>query len=122
RKIDFTYDHFVATYGSNGDNVGKTLLPIGPQPQISRRVELVAAPITPFEAAIKDAGSFYGLGDAAQIDSYSSANGTYYFAANNPSDPHYADSRSGNVEINSNVATVRGWVYGHVATNGGTIV
>jgi hypothetical protein len=121
RKIDFNYDHFVATYGPNGDNVSKTLLPVT-QPQISRRVELVAAPITPFEAAIKDAGTFYGLGDAAQIDSYNSANGAYYFAANNPSDPHYSDSRSGNVEINSAVATIRGMLYGNLATNGGTIV
>lgn len=121
RKVDFNYDHFVATYGPNGDGVGKTLLPVS-QPQITRRVELIAGPMTPFEAAIKDAGSFYGLGDAAQIDSYNSANGAYYFAANNPSDPHYSDSRSGNVEINSNVATIRGWVYGNVATNGGTIV
>jgi hypothetical protein len=85
-------------------------------------VELIAAPITPFEAAIKAAGTFYGLGDAALIDSYSSANGAYYFAANNPSDPHYSDSRSGNVEINSAVATIRGMLYGNVATNGGTII
>src|SRR6266404_1334226 len=121
RKIDFNYDHFAATYGPNGDNLGKTLLPVSP-PQMTRRVELIAAPITPFEAAIKDAGTFYGLGDAAQIDSYNSANGPYYFAANNPSDPHYSDSRSGNVEINSAVATIRGMLYGNLATNGGTIV
>src|SRR4029077_446885 len=119
RKIDFNYDHFVATYGPNGDNVGKTLLPVI-QPQISRRIELIVAPITPFEAAIKDAGTFYGLGDAAQIDSYNSANGAYYFAANNPSDPHYSDSRSGNVEINSAVASIRGRLSGSLATNGGT--
>lgn len=121
RKIDFTYDHFVATYGPNGDGVGKTLLPVS-QPQITRRVELIAAPMTPFDAAIKSLSTFYGLGDAAYIDSYSSTNGAYYFAANNPSDPHYADSRDGNVEINSAVATIRGWIYGNVATNGGSIV
>ena len=121
RKIDFNYDHFIATYGPNGDGTNKALVPVS-QPQIARRVELVAAPITPFEAAIKAAGTFYGLGDAAMIDSYSSANGPYYFAANNPSDPHYSDSRSGNVEIDSAVATIRGMLYGNLATNGGTIV
>src|SRR4029077_18784183 len=84
--------------------------------------ELVAAPITPFEAAIKCQGTFYGLGDAAMIDSYNSKNGAYYFAATNPSDPHYADSRSGSVEIGSAVATIRGMLYGNVATNGGSIV
>jgi hypothetical protein len=121
RKVDFNYDHFVATYGPNGDGLNKALLPVS-RPQVTRRVELIAAPITPFEAAIKSVTTFYGLGDAAQIDSFNSANGAYYFAANSPGDPHYSDSRSGNVEINSAVATIRGWVYGNVATNGGTII
>ncbi len=121
RKIDFNYDHFIATYGPKGDNVGKALVPVS-HPQITRRVELVAAPVTPFEAAIKCSGTFYGLGDAAMIDSYRSSNGSYYFCANNPADPHYSDSRSGSVEISSAVATIRGMVYGNVATNGGTIV
>jgi hypothetical protein len=121
RKVDFNYDHFVATYGPNGDGLNKALVPVS-QPQVTRRVELIAAPITPFEAAIKATGTFYGLGDAAMIDSYNSANGPYYFAANSPNDPHYSDSRSGNVEIASAVATIRGMLYGNVATNGGTIV
>ncbi|MEY2530112.1 MAG: hypothetical protein QOI96_197 [Verrucomicrobiota bacterium] len=121
RKIDFKFDHFIASYGPNGNNVGKALVPVS-QPQVTRRVELVAGPITPFEAAIKCSGTFYGLGDAAQIDSYSSNNGAYYFCANNPGDPHYPDSRSGSVEIGSAVATVRGMLYGNVATNGGSIV
>src|SRR5947207_1230256 len=121
RKIDFNYDHFIATYGANGDGVGKTLVPV-PQPQVTRRIEQIAGAITPFEAAIKCIGTFYGLGDAALIDSYDSRNGLYHFAANNPLDPVYGDSRSGNVEIDTAVATVRGWVYGDVATNGGSIV
>jgi hypothetical protein len=121
RKIDFNYDHFIATYGPNGDGANKALVPVA-NPQVTRRIELISAPMTPFEAAIKASGTFYGLGDAAMIDSFSSANGPYYFAANNPADPHYADSRSGNVEIGSSVATIRGMLYGNVATNGGTIV
>jgi hypothetical protein len=121
RQIDFNYDHFIATYGPNGDNVGKALVPV-PHPQITRRIELVSAPITPFEAAIKCSGTFYGLGDAAQIDSYNSLNGPYYFCADNPSDPHYGDSRSGNVEIATAVATIRGMLYGNLYTNGGTVV
>ncbi len=121
RKIDFSYDHFVAAYGPSGNGAGKAIVPVA-QPQITRRVELVAGPITPFEAAIKCSGSFEGLGNAAMIDSYNSANGAYYFCANNPSDPHYADSRSGHVEIGSAVATVRGMLYGNLYTNGGTVV
>jgi hypothetical protein len=121
RKIDFNYDHFTATYGPNGDNVGKTLLPVS-QPQVTRRVELIAAPITPFEAAIKAGGTFYGLGSAAYIDSYRSSVGAYDASVKtNPSDPRYVDSRSGTVEINSSVATIMGSIYGNVYTNGGTV-
>lgn len=121
RKIDFNYDHFIAAYGPNGDGAGKALVAVS-RPQVTRRIELVTAPITPFEAAIKCSGTFYGLGDAAQVDSYNSNNGTYYFCANNPADPRFSDSRSGSVEIGSAVATIRGMLYGNVATNGGTIV
>jgi hypothetical protein len=121
RKIDFSYDHFVAAYGPTGSGAGRAVVAVA-QPQLSRRVELIASPITPFEAAIKCSGSFYGLGSAAMIDSFNSQNGSYYFAANNPSDPHYADSRSGSVEIGSAVATIMGTLYGNLATNGGTIV
>jgi hypothetical protein len=121
RKVDFNYDHFIAAYGPTGDGTNKAIVPVT-QPQITRRIEQICAPITPFEAAIKCIGTFYGLGDAAMIDSFDSRNGAYYFAALSPNDPYYGDSRSGNVEINSAIATIRGWVYGDVATNGGTIV
>jgi hypothetical protein len=120
RKIDFKTDHFVAAYGPNGDGVGPTPVPV-PTPQITRRIEQILAPVTPFEAAIKCTGSFYGLGSAAQVDSYNSKNGPYYFAANNPADPHFNDSRSGSVEIGTPVATVNGMLYGNISTNGGTV-
>ncbi len=121
RKIDFNYDHFIATYGPKGDNVGKALVPVS-HPQITRRVELVAAPVTPFEAAIKAGGTFYGLGSAAYIDSYRSSTGAYDPSVkDNSSDPRYADSQSGSVEINSAVATIMGSIYGNVYTDGGTV-
>jgi len=121
RKIDFNYDHFVATYGPNGDGVGKTLLPVL-NPQITRRVELIAAPITPFEAAIKAGGTFYGLGSAAYVDSYRSTTGLYDASVKtNSSDPRYPDARAGTVEINGSVATIMGSIYGNVYTNGGLV-
>jgi hypothetical protein len=123
RKIDFHYDHFVATYGPNGDGVGKTATPAPYAPSISRRIEQIVTPVGPFfDAAIKAAGTFYGLGSAAMIDSYDSRNGPYYFCANRPSDPLFADSRHGSVQIGSATATVKGMLYGDVATNGGSIV
>ena len=120
RKIDFKTDHFVATYGPNGDGVGKALVPVA-NPQITRRIEQILAPVTPFEAAIKCTGSFYGLGSAAQVDSYNSKNGPYYFAANNPADPNFKDARSGSVLIGTPVAEVNGMLYGNISTNGGTV-
>jgi hypothetical protein len=121
RKIDFNYDHFVASYGPNGDGLNKALVPVS-RPQVTRRVELIAAPITPFEAAIKAGGTFYGLGSAAYVDSYRSTVGAYDASVKtNPSDPRYVDARSGTVEINSSVATIMGSIYGNVYTNGGTV-
>ena len=120
RKVDFKVDHFAATYGENGDGVNPTPIPV-PTPQITRRIEQIAAPVTPFEAAIKCASSFYGLGSAAQVDSYNSKNGPYYFCADNPADPRFKDSRSGSVAINAPVAEVKGMLYGNISTNGGAV-
>ena len=121
RKIDFNYDHFVASYGAKGDGTNKGVVPVA-QPQMSRRVELISGPITPFEAAIKAGGTFYGLGSAAYVDSFRSSVGPYDSdVRNHPNDPRYVDARSGTVEINTAVATVMGTIYGNVYTNGGTV-
>jgi hypothetical protein len=121
RKIDFNYDHFVATYGPNGDGLNKALVPVL-RPQVTRRVELIAAPVTPFEAAIKAGGTFYGLGSAAYIDSYRSSVGAYDASVRlNPSDPRYVDALSGTVEINTSIATIMGSIWGNLYTNGGAV-
>ena len=122
RKIDFKIDHFVATYGLNGDGVNPTPSPV-PGPQMTRRIEQISAPITPFEAAIKASGTFYGLGPAAYVDSYRSSAGPYDpNVKNNPADPRYVDSRSGTVEINTAIATIQGSIFGNLYTNGGAAV
>jgi hypothetical protein len=122
RKIDFRTDHFVAAYGPDGDGNGKAVVAV-PRPQITRRIEQILAPLTPFEVAIKTSGSYYGLGSAAQIDSYNSKDGAYVFVANNPASPRYKDSRSGSVAIGAPVSgdAVNGMLYGNISTNGGTI-
>ena len=126
RKIDFRYDHFVTTYGNDWDDpLGTRNDPaaIGATPQISRRIEQIVTPVTPFfDAAIKASASFYGLGSAAMLDSYDSRKGPYVFVANDPTNPRYPDSRHGSLQIGSSTATVKGMLYGDVATNGGTIV
>jgi hypothetical protein len=121
RKVDFNYDHFIATYGAEGNNQNKSLVAVN-SPQMTRRVELVASPVTPFEAAIKAGGTFYGLGSAAYVDSYRSTAGSYDAnVKDNPNHPRFGDSRSGNVEINTSVATILGSIYGNVYTNGGLV-
>jgi hypothetical protein len=120
RKIDFKYDHFIAAYGPNGDNTGKAIVSVS-RPQIARRVELIAAPVTPFDTPIKVLTSFYGPGSAGLIDSYNSKNGPYYFAANNPSDPHYSDSHSGDVSVGGASFNLGGDIWGNVTTNGGNV-
>jgi hypothetical protein len=123
RKIDFNYDHFVTAYGPKGDGVGIPAAPVPvSSPQLTRRIELVAAPITPFEAAIKAVGTYYGLGSAGQIDSFDSSKGPYVFAATSPTHARYADARSGHVQIGSKSATVMGTLYGNLATNGGVVI
>src|SRR5207237_6862061 len=62
RKIDFQIDHFVMTYGygdalpsatpSAGNGKSSVPAPV-PTPQITRRVELIAVPVEPFEGALK---------------------------------------------------------------------
>ena len=125
--------HFKAAYG-DGDGNGAAITPV-PAPQITRRVELIATPVDPFEGAIKAVSSFQGPGPASLIDSYDSKNtpppgvpappagSNYYFAANNPSDPHYADSRNGNIAVNApNFSDLQSApIYGSVGTNGGNV-
>jgi hypothetical protein len=102
--------------------VGKTLAAVS-RPQVTRRLELIAAPITPFEVALKCVVSFSGPGSAGVIDSYDSRNGAYSFVANNPSAPTYADSHSGSVAVGTgNFDQNNGPIYGNVSTNGGNVL
>lgn len=119
RHIDFKTDHFKAAFG-DGDGNGVAIEPVA-HPQVTRRIELVAVPVLPFEGALKADGSFAGPGSAGVVDSYDSRNGAYQFVANNPSHPWYEDSRNGNVAVNSPNFTQGGPIYGDVATNGGNV-
>lgn len=124
RKIDFDVDHFVATYGAEGDGLNKAIVPPTSAPSISRRIEQLVQPQTPFfDAAIKANGSFYGLGSASFIDSYDSRHNSPYDSGikDNPSHPWFDDSRHGSVQINNATASVKGSIYGDVATNGGNV-
>ncbi|MEO5721899.1 MAG: hypothetical protein ABIR71_10570 [Chthoniobacterales bacterium] len=134
RKIDFSFDHFRATYG-HGDTLatdpgtvanGKALTAV-PRAQVKRRIELVAVPVMSFEGAIKCLSAFAGPGSAGVIDSYNSINGSYALAnasglaAQNPNSPYYADSRNGNVAVNTPSFNQGNVIYGDVSTNGGNL-
>ena len=123
RKVDFSFDHFIATYG-DGDGNGKASVPVPtdangkPLAKVSRRIELISVPVLPITGGLTVGGSFReGNG---VIDSYDSKNGAYVFAANDPSSPYYADSRDGDVVCGtSSWSQGTNWIYGDVTTNGG---
>lgn len=130
RKIDFKVDHFLNTYGygdalpsatPSADN-GKAATNVA-NPQLTRRIELIAVPVEPFEGALKCLSNFSGPGSAGIVDSYDSKNGAYpgSSVATNPSHPYYSDSRNGNVAVNSPNFNQGGYIYGDVGTNGGTV-
>jgi len=119
RKIDFKYDHFLATYGDGDGN--NTKIQAVSNPQITRRIETVAVPQWSFTGALKATDSFAGPGSAGVVDSYDSKNGAYYFAANNPSDPHYSDATNGDVSVGSSSFSQGGPIYGNVTTDGGNV-
>src|SRR5436190_16395531 len=131
RKIDFNFDHFIATYG-DGDGNNKRVVSVPsdangqPIAQVSRRIELVAVPILPLgRGAITTAGSFYGPGSAGVIDSFNSNNGPYnpnVALGGNPLPQFYSDSHDGNVICGSSSFTsLTGEIYGNVTTDGATL-
>jgi len=121
RKIDFNYDHFIATYG-DGDGNGATLRTVV-NPQLTRRIELVSVPDFSFTGSLKVTGVFFGPGPAGQIDSYDSKNGAYpgRSTASTPSANYYADSRNGDVAVDTSSFSENGPIYGNVTTNGGNV-
>lgn len=121
RRIDFNYDHFFAAYGyGDGAVPGAPAVAVS-TPQISRRVELIAVPISAFTGALKASNSFDGPGSAGRVDSYDSKNGAYTFVANNPASPYYSDSRNGDVSVGTATFAEGGPIYGKVTTGGGTV-
>ena len=116
RKIDFKYDHFLSAYGDGDGN--NTKIQAVANPQITRRIETVAVPQWSFAGALTATAGFNGPGSAGLIDSYDSKNGAYYFAANNPLDPHYSDATNGDVAVGSSSFTSGGPIYGNLTTDG----
>src|SRR6266446_3452190 len=120
RKIDFQYDHFKATYG-DGDMNSPTLQTVQ-YPQITRRIELIAAPqMQSFSGSLRVSGAFNGPGSAGRVDSWDSKRGAYTFVANNPLSPYYTDSRNGDLSVGGTSFSEGGPIYGNVTTNGGNV-
>ncbi len=124
RKIDFNYDHFMATYGDgDGNYKHQQAVPTdasgNPLAQVSRRIELIAVPTLPITGALLASGGFNSGGGV--IDSYDSKNGAYpgNSTATNPAAPYYSDSRDANVVDGGSTWNQGGYIYGSVTTNGG---
>jgi hypothetical protein len=125
RKIDFNFDHYIATYG-DGDGNNKASVPVptdangNPLAKISRRVELISVPVMPISAGLNVGGSFRS--GNGQMDSYDAKNGAYPgpSTAINPSAPFYSDSRDCDISCaTSSWSQGIHWIYGDVTTNGG---
>jgi hypothetical protein len=137
RKIDFKYDHFEATYG-DGDGHNLSLLPVS-NPQVTRRVELVAVPkYYVFGGALRVTTGFNGPGSAGIIDSYSSihpnnpnpptqggqpvaANTSSYWGPNPTTATYLADAHDGDVSVGTKNFIEGGPIWGDVTTNGGNV-
>jgi len=120
-KIDFNYDHFVATYGPNGDGVGQTLLPVS-TPQVSRRVELIARRSRRLKRPSSRRHVLRPRIRSLCRQFYRSNDRAYNASVRtNPSDPRYADSQAGTSRSNSSVATIMGSIYGNVSQTVGTV-
>jgi hypothetical protein len=122
RKIDFSVDHFLTTYGF-GDALataaatsgnGKTTTAVS-KPRITRRVELIAIPVMPIEGAVKTNGGAFNF---PLVDSYDSQYGAYPGTSLPSTAPFNTASNQGNVVDGS--STFSGTVYGSVTTNGGS--
>jgi hypothetical protein len=118
RKIDFNYDHFIATYGDgDGNNLHQVAVPTdasgNPLAQVSRRIELIAVPVMPIEGAIKALTGYNGNG----ADSYDSKNGAYP-GTSNPPMPLLLDAHDGSVSTGDS-SKPSGYVWGDLSTNGG---
>jgi hypothetical protein len=137
RKIDFKYDHFMASYG-DGDGHNLALSPVA-SPQITRRIELVAVPkYFVFGGALRVTTGFFGPGSAGLVDSYSSknpndpnppttggqsvpANTSSYWGPNPSNSTYLADAHDGDVSVGSPNFSEGGPIWGDVTTNGGNV-
>jgi hypothetical protein len=141
RKIDFKYDHFKATYG-DGDGQSPSLSPV-PNPQITRRIELVAVPkYYVFGGAMRVGFGFNGPGSAGYIDSYDSYKNptnpnpgspkvvnndipepgvTSYYGSNPSNSSYLADAHDGDVSVGTASFAAPGDIWGDVTTNGGNV-
>jgi hypothetical protein len=140
RKIDFKYDHFKASYGDgDGHNLGLSSVT---NPQITRRIELVAVPkYYVFGGAMRLVYAFDGPGNAGYIDSYNSknttnpnpsspkvvnndippANTTSYYGSNPSNSTYLADAHDGDVSVGTKNFAQGGPIWGDVTTNGGNV-
>ena len=140
RKIDFKHDHFKATYG-DGDGHNSSLSSVA-NPQITRRIELVAVPkFYAFSGALRVTNQFDGPDSGGNIDSYNSANPTNpnpsypkvvssnipgagvtsYYGPNPSTLTYLADAHDGDVSVGTSTFAEVGPIWGDLTTNGGNV-
>ncbi|MDQ6625684.1 MAG: hypothetical protein M3Y69_06030 [Verrucomicrobiota bacterium] len=121
RKIDFSFDHFLSTFGYGDATAtaaattanGKSNATVTGA-QVTRRIELIAIPVMPIQGAVQTSGAY----SFPVIDSFDSQYGAYPGTPTPSAAPYNTASGQGDVLDGS--SSFSGTVYGNVTTNGGT--
>jgi hypothetical protein len=122
RKLDLRYDHFIERYGDYAHAAGTA---VSVQPQATRRVEMIAKPVTVFSVAILAAAATGSSVSIPIVDSYNSTDSVNYPGGLYSSTPRNTATGIGVNAIvysNSPVSSISASIYGIVETNGGSVV
>ena len=121
RKLDLRVDHFIKRYGDFLHAAGATVMV---SPQATRRIELVAEPVTPFSRAIVTMAPTGSPLAVPLVDSYNSTDTVHYpggLYSSAPRDPAAGIGTNATIFVNAPISSLSGNYYGNVSTNGGTL-
>ena len=121
RKLDLKVDHFIKRYGDYSHAAGTT---VTVAPQATRRIEVIARPVTPFSRAIMATAPSGSPVDVPVIDSYNSTDTVNYPGGLYSSAPRNAITGVGTnatVYIDAPISAFNANLYGSLETNGGTV-
>ncbi len=121
RKLDLRVDHFIQRYGDYAHAAGTA---VAVTPQATRRVEMVAQPVTPFTRAVMTMAPAGSPLNVPLVDSYNSTDTVNYpggLYSSAPRNPAAGIGTNATIYVNAPISSLSGNYYGNVSTNGGTL-